>query len=64
MRTVPVNQSSGPFAEGCVPALFISMLLIFVVYYIQKLVNEGHQAASKVVTIHDHATQIWEICFV
>jgi hypothetical protein len=26
MRTVPVNQSAGPFAEGCVPALLISIL--------------------------------------
>jgi hypothetical protein len=25
MRTVPVNQSGGPFAEGCEPTLFISI---------------------------------------
>src|SRR5215472_2190766 len=25
MRTEPVNQSEGPFAEGCEPALLISM---------------------------------------
>ena len=29
MRTVPVNHSSGPLAEGCVPALFISILYPF-----------------------------------
>src|SRR6201985_2947446 len=27
--TVPVNQSSGPFADGCEPALLISILKIF-----------------------------------
>jgi hypothetical protein len=25
-RTVPVNQSDGPFADGCEPTLFVSML--------------------------------------
>jgi hypothetical protein len=28
IRTVPVNQSSGPLPEGCVPARFISMAIL------------------------------------
>src|SRR6266566_4719924 len=27
IRTVPVNQSAGPFVEGCEPTLFISIFL-------------------------------------
>lgn len=30
MRTVPVNQSAGPFPEGCVPILLMSMVSVFV----------------------------------
>jgi len=31
MRTVPVNQSAGPFADGCAPARLISICLVLLV---------------------------------
>src|SRR4051794_33876630 len=31
MRTVPVNQSAGPFPEGCEPARLMSMLVLLAV---------------------------------
>ena len=49
MRTFPVNQSEGPFVEGCVPALLISMS-IFLPWTRARTRLWGHSRSKTTVT--------------